>query len=70
MAVYVTAVARVSSWPLEYILWGLPYAAGLQMMHAEARYQGEEVEFVVGRKAEADGGMLTAFKSLRDKAEL
>lgn len=46
MAIYITALARISSWPLEYILWRLPYAAGLQMMHAESRYQGQDVRLV------------------------
>ncbi len=64
---YVSGIARVSGWPLEYILWRLPYAAGLQMMHAEARYQGQEVEFVHARTTAPDDGMKRAFTQLRAK---
>ena len=62
---YITSVARISGWALDFILWELPYAAGLQMMHAEARYQGEEVEFVTPRAEVPDGGMQKAFAQLR-----
>jgi hypothetical protein len=42
----VAGLARLTGWSLDYLLWELPYAAGLELMHAEMVYHGQEVRKV------------------------
>tara|TARA_R110001599_G_scaffold322729_1_gene533915 strand:+ start:243 stop:467 length:225 start_codon:yes stop_codon:yes gene_type:complete len=42
----VATIARLTSWSLDFILWELPYAAGLQLYHAEYQHNGQAVRLV------------------------
>lgn len=60
---YLANITRATKWSREYILWELPLAAGLQIEHAEAVYQGEEMSWA------GDGGpvqtMRAQFEAMR-----
>jgi len=46
-------------------MWDLPYATGIQMMHADAVYNDQAVEYVEAREAEPDGGLAAQFAKMR-----
>jgi hypothetical protein len=40
----------MTGWGLEFILWELPYAGGLEMLHAEMCYNGQTVRYLMARR--------------------
>ena len=51
---------------MDFILWRLPYATGLGLIHAAAIRKGVAMELVNGvEPEEKDGGMLEAFENVR-----
>lgn len=63
-----TSITRISGWSLEYILWELPYAAGLGMLHAEARYNDQDVVFVNGSEIQPPArGLRDDFHAMKGK---
>jgi len=48
-------IARATGWSRRYILWELPYAAGLGMVHAEAMHHGNVMVFCEKREAPGKG---------------
>lgn len=42
-------IARLSGWSWDFILWGLPFSAGLGLLHAEGVFHGAQLSFVHGR---------------------
>jgi hypothetical protein len=49
---YLATVAKVTAWSMDFILWGLPYATGLGLVHAAAVRNGQAMEFAVSRGEE------------------
>lgn len=47
----------------DFLLWHMPYARGLRYLHAVAVMNGQTMELVEGRPAEA--GMRSAFQELQ-----
>lgn len=67
-----TTLARITGWSRDYILWRLPYAAGLGMIHAELIHQGEVVRYVAPRAGRAPTGrhkMLEDYRAAREAWE-
>lgn len=50
--VYLATVARETGWTAEHILWALPYALGLGIVHVARAYNGEPMEWADGRAGE------------------
>lgn len=50
---------------MDYILWHLPYVAGLQLLHAESIYNGNAVEYVNARSSSPAAGMAAKFAEMK-----
>lgn len=61
---YLATVARETGWAAEYILWALPYCAGLGIVHAAAVHHGEIMEFSEERE-----GVSSEREGMREELE-
>lgn len=61
-----TTISRISGWGYDFILWELPYAAGLGMLHADAVFNGQEVQFVLKQDIHKPTGMRATFRKMKD----
>ena len=64
-----TNMARATGWSMDYIMWQLPYVTGLQIMHAEAVYNDNAVQYLHARGDDVDDDIVSAFSEMRKKAE-
>jgi len=62
-------MARATGWSMDYILWQLPYVAGLQIMHSEAIYNDNTVQYLHARGDELEDDIVSAFSAMRKKKE-
>jgi len=63
----VTSIARCTGWSMDYILWQLPYVTGLQIMHSEAVYNDNAVQYLHQRGSDTDDDIASAFSAMRKK---
>jgi hypothetical protein len=66
----VAAISRSRGWSVDFILWGLSYAAGLRIIWADAVANGQTVRRVYeGESTEVAAGkhsMREKFKAMRE----
>ena len=49
---YLGVLAKETGWTMDFVLWSLPYATGLGIVHAAAVRRGVAMEFVEARGIE------------------
>ncbi len=61
---YLATVARETGWGYDFIVWKLPYAVGLGIMHAAAGFHGSPQEYLDGDAPGAGPGPVAAVEAV------
>ena len=63
---YLACISRETGWSAEFILWDLPYALGMGIMHAAGIFHGSVMRLVEGEEKGVQE-MRAEFATLKEK---